>query len=156
VGQNLYELMFVMDVALSEDDRREIVNEIEREVIDHAGEIETSEQYDTRSLAYPINDVKRGDYRLIRFESDGQQNQQLQQRLNIRDDVLRYLIIKMDQRDLNIFRESEKEAEEEASDEEAVEPSEQLNEAESSEASDDEEAETSEEDVEEPEPAETA
>lgn len=155
MGQNLYELMFVMDVALSEDDRREITNEIEREVIDHGGEIETFEQYDVRSLAYPINDVKRGDYRLIRFESDGQQNQQLQQRLNIRDDVLRYLIIKMDQRDLNIFRESQKESKEEVSEDEAVETADESEQNASPDTSSAEEK-AVEEDVEEPEPAETA
>lgn len=121
MSTDTYELMFIMDVALAEDERRDIVNEIEREVIDLGGEIDTTEQYDVRDLAFPINDITRGDYRLIRYESDGRMNQDLQERMNIRDDVLRYMIVKLDERDLQIFEEDEseeEESEESASDEE--------------------------------------
>jgi small subunit ribosomal protein S6 len=107
MSTDMYELMFIMDVALAEDERREIQNEIEHEVIDLGGEVETAEQYDVRDLAYPINDITRGDYRLIRYEADGRMNQDLQERMNIRDDVLRYMIVKLDERDRRIFEESE-------------------------------------------------
>lgn len=112
MSTDTYELMFIMDVALAEDERRDIVNEIEREVIDLGGEIDTTEQYDVRDLAYPINDITRGDYRLVRYEADGRMNQDLQERMNIRDDVLRYMIVKLDERDLQIFEEDEAEEEE--------------------------------------------
>lgn len=161
MSENLYELMFVMDVALPEDDRRNIAGDIEKVVIDHDGEIETSEQYDVRNLAYPINDIKRGDYRLIRYRSDGRQNEDIQERLNIRDDVLRYLIIKMDQRDLNIFHEAEAEQAEAEQAETVEEGSTELEDEDVTEAADDdsEEESTSEteesEESETPEPAET-
>lgn len=109
MSENMYELMFIMDVALAEDERREILNEIEREVIDLGAKVETTEQYDVRDLAYPINDITRGDYRLVRYRADGQMNQDLQERLNIRDDVLRYMLIKLDERDRRIFEESDTE-----------------------------------------------
>lgn len=120
MSTNTYELMFIMDVALAEDERREIVNEVEHEVIDLGGEIDTSDQYDVRDLAYPINDIKRGDYRLIRYKADGQMNQELEERMNIRDDVLRYMVVKLDQRDLDLFEEEEEAEEEETSEDEAT------------------------------------
>lgn len=148
MSTNTYELMFIMDVGLAEDARRDIVSEVEHEVIDLGGEIDTSEQYDVRDLAYPINDIKRGDYRLIRYEADGKMNQELQERMNIRDDVLRYMIVKLDQRDLRIF-------EEEQAEEEAAEEAEEAESAEEETVEDEEEDEEEAEDTEE-ETADTA
>ncbi len=93
-----YELMFIIDVALADDDRREIVNEVEHEIVDLGGEIDSSTQYDERDLAYPIKDVSRGDYRLISFELEPSKSHDLQERLNFRDDILRYLIVNLEQR----------------------------------------------------------
>ncbi|MFB6356192.1 MAG: 30S ribosomal protein S6 [bacterium] len=112
---NPYELMFVMDAALPEDERREIVNEVEREIIDLDGEVEKSKHFEERDLAYTINNVTRGDYYIIHYYIDPPVNEDLQERLNIRDDVLRYLIIRQDEE--NPFKEP---GEEEVEDEEEV------------------------------------
>ncbi len=100
-----YELMFILDVSLPEDERREIVNDIEHEIVDLDGEIESSTQFDVRDLAYPIKDVNRGDYRLITCELEPSISQELQERLNFRDDILRYLLV-------NVEEEREEESEE--------------------------------------------
>jgi small subunit ribosomal protein S6 len=113
-----YDLMFILDVNLPEDGRREIVTKVEHEVIDVGGEIISSEQYGVRDMKFPINDVTRGDYRLIVCELDPKENKELQQRLNFRDDFLRYLLIRLD--------EEEAAEEEEVEEEEAEEVEESL------------------------------
>ena len=92
-----YELMFILDVSLPEDDRREVVTKIEHEVVDVGGEIISSAQYDVRDMAFPIKNIKRGDYRLITCSLDPEQNEELQQRMNFRDDILRYLLVRLDE-----------------------------------------------------------
>ncbi len=104
-----YELMFILDVALADDERREIVNEVEHEIVDLGGEIDSSTQYDERDLAYPINDVTRGDYRLISFALEPSKSHDLQERLNFREDLLRYLIVNMEERQSESEESEEKE-----------------------------------------------
>lgn len=89
-----YELMFLLDVNLPEEDRLDVTDEIEEEVIDVGGEVESTSQYDVRDLAYPIDNITRADYRLIEFqiEEPGQPLEELRERLNFHDDIIRYLI----------------------------------------------------------------
>ena len=113
-----YELMFILDVSLAEDDRRKIVNDVERELIDLDAEIKDSTQYDVRDLAYQIKDVTRGDYRLISFYFEPTRCQELQERLNFRDDILRYLLVNMEERTTpEDVEEAEEKAEEPAEEE---------------------------------------
>lgn len=90
-----YEVMFLLDVNLPEDERRDIANEVEKEIIDLGGEVESNTRYDVRELAFPINNVNRAEYRLIEYETEkaGSTNDELRERLNFRDDVVRYLIV---------------------------------------------------------------
>lgn len=114
-----YEVMFLLDVNLPEDERRDIANEIEREIIDLGGEVDSSSQYDVRDLAFPINSVNRVEYRLIEYEAEkaGTTNDELRERLNFRDDIVRYLIVNQNKDrhpDRDVFEsESEEETEEE-------------------------------------------
>lgn len=124
-----YELMCVLDVSLTEDERRDIVGELEHEIVDLDGEIVSSTQYGVRDLAYPISGVTRGDYRLIRYHGIPGANQDLQERLNYRDDILRYIIVRVEnEADLKKFRSEEDEPLEERSGETAVESSEDVEE----------------------------
>lgn len=113
----LYELMLILDVSLPEDERREIVNKVEHELVDLEGEIESSTQFDVRDMAFPIKDVSRGDYRLITCKLEPSRGQELQERLNMRDDLVRYLLV-------NVEGERNQEEEEEEEQEESEEPAE--------------------------------
>ncbi len=103
-----YELMFILDINLPEDERRDIANKIEHELVDLGGKIQDSIQYGVRDLAFPIEGVTRGDYRLIKCELEPSVCKEVQERLNFRDDILRYLLINTEQ-DLQLGEESETE-----------------------------------------------
>lgn len=119
-----YEVMFLLDINLPEDERRDIVNKVEKELIDLGAEVDATKQYDVRDLAYPIDNVKRADYRLIEFRAEAESSvlDELRERLNFQDDVVRYLITnqRKDRHPEEVFESPEDEAEEEG-DETAVE-----------------------------------
>jgi small subunit ribosomal protein S6 len=125
-----YEVMFLLDVNLPDDERRDIANEVEKELIDLGAEVDSSEQYDVRELAYPIDNVKRADYRLIEFRAEAESSvlDDLRERLNFRDDITRYLITnqRKDRHPDEVFESPEEEAKEPATsrDDEAEEPAE--------------------------------
>ncbi len=107
-----YELMFILDINLPEDERRDIANKIEHELVDLGGRIQDSIHYGDRDLAFPIEGVTRGDYRLIKCELEPSSCEEVQERLNFRDDILRYLLINTEE-DLQLGEEKEEESEEE-------------------------------------------
>lgn len=119
-----YEVMFLLDINLPEDERRDIVNKVEKELIDLGAEVDATKQYDVRDLAYPIDNVKRADYRLIEFRAEAESSvlDELRERLNFQDDVVRYLITnqRKDRHPEEVFESPEDETEEEG-DETAVE-----------------------------------
>lgn len=119
-----YEVMFLLDVNLPEDERRDIANEVEKEIIDLGGELESNSQFDVRDLAFPIDNVKRADYRLIEFraEARGTVLDELRERLNFRDDIVRYLITnqRKDRHPDEVFETPEEEASEGEDEEEIV------------------------------------
>ncbi len=124
-----YELMCVFDVSLTEDERRDVVGELEHEIVDLDGEIVSSTQYGVRDLAYPIGGVTRGDYRLIRYRGIPDANQELQERLNYRDDLLRYIIVRVEnEADLKKFRPEEEQESGEETEEAPAEPSDETEE----------------------------
>lgn len=162
-----YELMFILDTSLPEDERRDIANEVERELIDLGLEVNNSEKFDERELAYDINGVSRGEYRLIEYEAEPSENinDDIRERLNFRDDVIRYLIVNREEyenRQESPFEESESastegdesESEEEI-DEEPEESAEEESESAESEEPEDSDAEEEEEGEEEEATAET-
>lgn len=119
-----YEVMFLLDINLPEDERRDIANEVEKELIDLGAEVDENKQYDVRNLAYPIDNVKRADYRLIEFRAVGESSvlDDLRERLNFQDDIVRYLITnqRKDRHPEEVF-ESPEETAQEPEDETAVE-----------------------------------
>ncbi len=123
-----YEVMFLLDINLSDDERRDIANEVEKELIDLGAEVDSSEQYDVRELSYPIDNVQRADYRLIEFRAEAESTvlDDLRERLNFRDDIVRYLITnqRKDRHPDEVFESPEEETEQPASsqEEEAEEP----------------------------------
>jgi small subunit ribosomal protein S6 len=124
-----YEVMFLLDVNLPEDDRRDIANDVKKEVIDLGAEVRSSEKWDVRDLAYPIDNVKRAEFRLIEFKTDpeGTVLDELRERLNFRDNIVRYLITnqRKDRHPEEVFESPEEDTEDqETSDDAEEEPAE--------------------------------
>lgn len=144
-----YELMLILDVNKSEDDRRDIANEVEREVIDLGADVESNTQFDVRDFEYPIEGLNRGEYRLIEFEAerDNELQQELRERLNFREDVVRYLVTRQPQED-DVFDEEEVEKAEEMDEIRREKESSEDAEAEAEESDDAEEIDESVEDAE--------
>lgn len=113
-----YELMLLLDASIPEDERRDAINGVERELIDLDIEVVNSEQYDVRPLAYPIKGAKRGHYHLFEINVPSGAHDELQERLNLVESILRYLFV----RKREIPETFEEEGEEEASEAGEIDP----------------------------------
>jgi small subunit ribosomal protein S6 len=89
-----YEIMYIINPTILEEGR-EAVSEKVNEILTKAGAtILKSEKWGERKLAYPIEKKKTGFYVLTNFEMDGTKLVEVEEKLNISEEVMRYMIVK--------------------------------------------------------------
>lgn len=88
--------MFIINPTVLEEGREAIIEKVTG-VLTHAGaKVEKSEKWGERKLAYPIDKKKTGFYVLTTFEIDGTVLSDVEAKLNIMEEVMRYIIVKQD------------------------------------------------------------
>ncbi len=93
---NRYELTYIINVALEETARNELIEKFTELIKQNGGKIEkVDESWGKRRLAYLIDDMQEGYYVLTTFTATGEKNKEIQRNLEINDNILRYLIIKL-------------------------------------------------------------
>ena len=147
ITKQLYEGMFLVDVAKAGSDWDGVVSNITKILEKAEAEIISIKKWDDRKLAYDIKGQSRGIYILCYFKVDGTRIQEIEKNLRLSEQVMRLLILNaelMTQEDINKETPAEKEdtepveeSSEETSQEEAYEE-EQDNEQDSQEDDDSE------------------
>lgn len=96
---NRYELTYIIDTVLEDSARKELVEKFTDLIKQHGGEIEkVDETWGKRRLAYPINDMLEGWYVLVTFKAEGELPKEIERNLEINDKILRYLMIKLEEK----------------------------------------------------------
>lgn len=93
---NKYELVYILKPNIEEEKRTQIL-EIITGIIESEGTIENVDEWGNRKLAYEINKIKEGYYVLINFKSEPDAIKELNRRLKIADEVMRHMIIKVEE-----------------------------------------------------------
>ncbi len=88
-----YELTVVINPNLDEEAVKAELAAVQALVERFGGTIEKVDEWGKRRLAYEINKVNEGFYTFITFSSEASTPVELEQRMRIRENVLRYLII---------------------------------------------------------------
>ena len=92
-----YEVLFIINTEL-EDEKKAAVVEMAKETISTAGEVEKVDVWGNKKLAYPIQKKNEGYYVLINFKAQEDLPKELDRKLRISDDVLRYLIVNKEEK----------------------------------------------------------
>ena len=90
---NQYEVMYVVDAALSSSARNELINRFNELVVKNGGEVERVDEWGKRRLAYAINYKTEGYYVLMTFVSGPAFPRELDRKLRIAEGVMRSLIV---------------------------------------------------------------
>ena len=88
---NQYEVMYVIDAALEDGARVELINRFSELVKKNGGEIDRVDEWGKRRLAYAINYKTEGYYVLMYIKAPSDLPRELERNLQIADSVLRYL-----------------------------------------------------------------
>ena len=93
---NKYELALVLNPSLDEEAKTEAFNKVQDLITRFGGTIEKVDDWGKRRLAYEIKKVNEGFYSFTTFEAALTAPVEIESRVRIMEDVLRYLIIRKD------------------------------------------------------------
>jgi small subunit ribosomal protein S6 len=100
---NRYELTYIIDTALEETARKELIEKVSALIAANGGEVEkVDETWGKRRLAYAINYKTEGWYVLVTFKAPADLPKELERNLEIYDSVLRYLVVKLVEKRSNV------------------------------------------------------
>ena len=91
---NQYEVMYVIDSALEDGARVELINRFSELVKKNGGEIDRVDEWGKRRLAYAINYKTEGYYVLMYIKAPSELPRELERNMQISDSVLRYLVVR--------------------------------------------------------------
>ena len=94
---NKYELALVVNAKI-EDEAREAVLQYAKDLITRFGGVITNvDDQGKKKLAYEIQKMSEGFYYFIQFDAEATVPNEIEQRVRIMDNVLRYLCVRVDE-----------------------------------------------------------
>lgn len=91
---NQYEVMYVIDPALEDSARTELINRFSDLVKKNGGEVDRVDEWGKRRLAYAIQYKTEGYYVLMYIKAPADLPREIERNMQISDSVLRYLTVR--------------------------------------------------------------
>jgi small subunit ribosomal protein S6 len=92
-----YELVYILPPETTEQQATELHDQVAAVVSRLHGQIEKTENWGRRRLAYEIGKFKEGVYVLEVINGDGELMKELDRRLKVIDQVIRHMIVRVDE-----------------------------------------------------------
>jgi small subunit ribosomal protein S6 len=92
-----YELVYVISPDVSDDQVNELHSQIDAIVQRMGGQIEKTDNWGRRRLAYEIGRHKEGTYVLEVINGSGELMKEIDRRLKVIDTVIRHLVVRVDE-----------------------------------------------------------
>ena len=90
-----YEAMVVFSLKQGEDGIKALTEKF-KGMMAEAGTVESVDEWGKRKLAYEIQKMREGFYYFVRFESDAACPAEVEKRVRIMENVIRYLCVRQD------------------------------------------------------------
>lgn len=93
-----YEVMYILRPDLQEEAAKANVERFSSVLTENGAELEKVNEMGKKRLAYEINDQREGFYVLMNFQSEPQAINEMERLMKISDDVIRYLVVREDEK----------------------------------------------------------
>lgn len=91
---NKYEILYIIDNDVSEEDKAALVDRFSDLVVKLGGTVDGIDKWGTRKYAYPINDKNEGYYVLMNFTAGASAPAEIDRQMKITDAIVRQMIIR--------------------------------------------------------------
>ncbi|MGA1493777.1 MAG: 30S ribosomal protein S6 [Rhodothermales bacterium] len=95
-NKNTYELTYIVNSVISDEQVKDMVSRITAYVTENGGDIIEVDEWGARRLAFPIQKKRNGYYVNMYFTAPVDMFPRLERTLEIDDNILRYLTLRMD------------------------------------------------------------
>ena len=94
---NKYELCVVVSAKIEDEERAKVIDKCKAYVERFGGTITEVDEWGKKKLAYEIQKMKEAFYYFIRFEAETTAPAEIESRIRIMDNVIRYLCVKQEE-----------------------------------------------------------
>jgi small subunit ribosomal protein S6 len=102
--------MYILDPGLDDDSSKALVGRIEDLMSKQGVEIQSTEPWGRRRMAYRIKGHWEGNYVLSQLKASAQAISEMERRLRVTDGVLRFLTVRVDEEQAKLARRRERES----------------------------------------------
>src|ERR687884_771791 len=95
--KRVYEVVFIVDPSTQEEEVTRLTENLRTIVTDQGGTVTKSEVLGRRQLAYRIGRSNEGIYVLFEVEGTGREISELERRMRVSDQIMRYLTVRVDE-----------------------------------------------------------
>lgn len=93
---NTYELALVVSAKVEDDERTAVVEKVKDVITRFGGNITNVDEWGKKKLAYEIQKMKEGFYYFIKFDADATAPGEIEDRVRIVENVIRFLCVKQE------------------------------------------------------------
>ena len=94
---NKYELAVVVSANIEDEERAAVVDKCKALIERFGGTITEVDEWGKKKLAYEVQKMKEAFYYFIRFDAESTVPAEIESRVRIMDNVIRYLIVRQDE-----------------------------------------------------------
>ncbi len=106
---NTYELTYILDGVLSEEEQKDLVGRIGKYISENGGTVLDQDEWGARRLAYPIRKRNTGYYVNLYYTAAGDLPARLERAMRINEGVLRFLTLRLDAKMLRHYQKRKEE-----------------------------------------------
>jgi small subunit ribosomal protein S6 len=92
-----YELMFIVRPDMADEDLEKLVSLLETTVTSAKGSVKSIDRMGKRRLAYMVRKFREGIYILMTIEGEGTVIHELERRLRVTEQVIKFLTVRVDE-----------------------------------------------------------
>ena len=95
--KRVYEVIFIVDPDTQEDEMTRLTDNLSGVITDQGGTVTRNEVLGRRQLAYRIGRKNDGVYVLFEVEGTGREIAEMERRMRVNDQVMRYMTVRVDE-----------------------------------------------------------
>ncbi|MDD6366932.1 MAG: 30S ribosomal protein S6 [Stecheria intestinalis] len=92
-----YEVMYIINAGVEDDKRAALIESLNGIITREGGKVVNVNEWGMRDFAYRIDDMTKGYYVVVNFEADNAGVKEFDRLMRINPNVVRFLIVKMDE-----------------------------------------------------------
>lgn len=93
-----YEIMYIVNANLDDASRQALVDSLHGILTSNGGTVKNVDEWGVREFAYPIDDMTKGYYMVLKVEANPETVKEFDRLARIEANVVRFIIINLDEK----------------------------------------------------------